>query len=139
MPTTAEHPATYAGPLALAITVERDPSLYEFILDNSDIFARDYCGAWAFGADHKAHSWLVYESEDGEGQEPTKRQIQLARAARNAGAVLPKGFYILDAAAVDRVISAGVKAQGIDFLENYDATSLDEAIQWTLLGEHRYG
>ncbi len=115
----------------------------EFVLSGS---AFAVCGYWLRSldrtGDHEPYSvtreWLVYEMT--EDAAPPSRQVAVeALLAWTNGQPLPPRVMVLDAGACERAWDHAALTHGIDWYARGGGGAIDEALQWALLGEVRYG
>lgn len=150
-------------PVTVKVSEEAVEQLIDFMINWPDIFASGYIGYWGyplrlFDAEGKKDGWLIVELDDMDC-EPGPFTIEKIRThyrttgerkfsikakyKRGGGSneVADREFLVtrLDREAAMKVIGAGIKRQGKDFVENYDAETLDVAIQEALLGDVVYG
>jgi hypothetical protein len=126
--------------LNISIEVSKDiEEIIQFIHRDGNIFQRTFgIGYWGYGVSIR-RGWLIYEPEI-EGEIPTRAQEREARRALSNKRPLPPRWYLLDRAAAERVVAEGLWRFGHHrFIDNNDLPICDEAIQWALLGEQRYG
>ncbi len=114
----------------------------DYLTSYDDLFRTGHSGYWAYGYgvdDRRTGkpAWLVYEMSADEGV-PTDEEAELAETQYQGGAGLPDHWFVLDREAALKVLAEGVKRFGVDFYEDSDATTMDDAIQLALLGEIRY-
>jgi hypothetical protein len=154
--------------LTLKIKVEKEvtvpPDFCEMVLRFGDVFDHGYIGYWANGFRVKGVEdvWAVVEYEsrdealeevpdderraglakvDGRGIGPRIVLAKLGREYRLDELPLPilhEYYHVLDLEAVGRAVKYGMENFSLDFCEQYDGDSLDVALQYALLGEHRY-
>jgi hypothetical protein len=124
--------------LTLTITqnVKRDQSFYDMLLNYSDVFMSGYSGYWAFGVKVNG-GWLAFDF--GDEEPPSDAKAERVRAKFNEDRTIPPRWYLINLETVDRIVTEGCKRYGFDFQEQYDATSLDVAVQLALLGDIVYG
>lgn len=121
------------------LTVEIDPSWFEYLTVHLDIFASTRAGYWLRGVENlPGLGWLCWEDDwkCHQGHEPNR---EAALKAWQAGAPLPEHWFKLDQDAAIRAWEEGVKRWGVDWYENVDGQREDVVVQLALLGEIRYG
>lgn len=122
-------------------TVDKDAfeNFVDFVTD-SDIFSTDYCGYWAYGhyfdVPLQKGVFLLYEM--GDEKPPMQHEAQAAEIAVEDKTDLPDCWHIMNDETAKKIVVAGLKKYGANFLDIYDADMLDYAVQLALLGEARY-
>jgi hypothetical protein len=123
----------------LPVKAEPLNSWIEFLTKYNDIFGRDYVGYWLFGvARDKKLGWLAYEFIDDEASYMSKNYDEVI-AAWKRGEKLPEKYFVLNEETARRAYVEGIKRKGVEWYEQGDANDYDVVLQWTLLGEVRYG
>lgn len=97
-------------------------------------------GYWLYGVSYNENvGWLVNELDDGIAMEDKDISDNEAIASWVNGSPLPEGYYSLTFDVARSVVENALKMWGEQWLDTHDLQTLDEAIQFTLLGEIRYG
>ena len=124
---------------------EEDESLIDMLLHYNDAFLTSYCGYWAYGY-HRGtvesagrDAWLVYVDPYDASPPKDEQEIGEAMGAFLAEQKLPENWYCWDRAFAEKVIAAGKGKYGEDFSSDYDAVTLDVAVQLVLFGEVTFG
>lgn len=111
---------------------------------DAEVFQRPWCaGYWLYGVEWDIdRGWLAYEFDESTF-DPNTHNFNKALAAWRAGRELPKGYFRLDKAFARRAFEFGCRRWGWAWHERHgvdlDGGDIDCLIQWTLLGEIRYG
>lgn len=124
------------APLTVAVQIKRETHFYDMILNYVDIFASAYVGYWAYGI-RVSGGWLIYDFGDEEITKDGDTDAVVEEFTKSGN--LPPRWHYLDVYTVDRIVTEGCKRYGFDFQNNYDAVTLDVAVQLALLGEIVYG
>ncbi len=122
--------------------IEVPEGFVDYLTTYQDIFYTNHCGYWCYGygVDDRvtgSAAWLVYELTDDE-ENPSDEECEEAAKLYATHKPLPEYWFALDNEGALKVLAEGVKRFGPDFYDKSDASTMDEAIQLALLGEHRY-
>lgn len=129
----------------------RTTFLREYVFHSSSpIFNSPYgAGYWMFGVSYFPNKgWLVFEFDDTvnyRSDEATKLHDAAEKYAKHALdenrplVGLPKNYYFIGEEVGRKIFENGVQKWGRNWLEKKDLGDIDNLIQWTLLGEIRYG
>ena len=117
-------------------------------------FAKDYFGVdghifnsphgagyWLYGVTyHSKRGWLAFEFYDSEVDPHEDGVHKAAVKAWKNGEQLPERYFALTTDVVEQVFKNAIRRYGEEWLEsNIDLPSTENALQWTILREIRYG
>lgn len=105
------------------------------------IFGRPHgAGYWLYGVEYtKKRGWLAFEFDEQTFDPDDTLQHADALLAWRKGEPLPPNYFALTPKVVAAVFDNGLRKWGEDWIDEIDLSSTDEALQWTILGEQRYG
>jgi hypothetical protein len=131
----------WLSPVAELVEEYRE-QMDSFFGKDGEIFNAPYgAGYWLCGVEYdEENGWLAYEFDE-QAESPREMDHELAIAVwrRQFTDRLPDRYYRIDKDAISTTFNHILARWGQEGLKDLDLPRADEAIQWTLLGEHRYG
>ena len=110
---------------------------------DAHIFNRPHgAGYWLYPVEYNAkRGWLAFEYDDDSEIDPDEEGIHDAIVkAWKKGEPLPEGYFALTPQVVEQVFQNALRRYGEQWLEgDVDLPSTENALQWTILREIRYG
>lgn len=98
-------------------------------------------GYWLYPVKHhSSRGWLAYEFYDGPIDPDEDGAHKASLIAWRKGEALPERYFALTPEVVDQVFATALRRYGEEWLDgDVDLPSSENALQWTILREIRYG
>lgn len=108
--------------------------------DDGGIFNNPHCaGYWLYGVEWDADKgWLAYEFDE-QTFDPNTHDFRRAIRCWRTNRKLPKGYFALTTEVVGKVFDTCIRKYGESGLDQMDMSMADVCLQWSILGEIRYG
>ena len=110
----------------------------EFLTEGPDLFSTDYIGYWARGIANIKGGWLLHTDTEAIEEAEEEEGLDLGEVVRefNTTGKLPEEFKFISLDVAKQIAVKHVENEGS---LDYDAGTIDVAIQEVLLGEVVYG
>lgn len=122
------------------IAAERQQFIDDYFT-SGEIFQTPYgSGYWLYGVEQNEIGWwLAFEHDEAEFDSSDTEQHRDAILAWIKGLPLPPHYFCLSTAVACDVFENIVRKYGESGIDDIDLPTVDEALQWTILKEIKYG